>query len=620
MTRVKLHFLNSLQTKLALAFLLIALAPLSIVSLFAVRTADRTVETVVTSQLENVAADKQELLKRWLAERRADLEVVAGSHAVRSADPAIAGPYLNLLSHHYGVYRRFVIADRRGDVTFDTAGPPPRNVQDEPWFREALRGERSMSPVRLDPGGEESVFTIAAPVLTAEGTPSGAVCATVSTQSILQSVLAVSLGETGECYLVDRSGTFLVHKDPRRTLRESITGSGSFARVLGRSGPGKVYTDYRRIAVLGASRRVPGTDWYLVVEQDEQEAFASSYRLRRQIYAAIALTAVGAVAVSLLLAHSVSRPVMLLSEAATALSRGEFDHPSVHVATRRRDEIGHLRVAFESMADRLREFQVSLEQRADLTAAQLEQTDLRLQHTIQAAARSEHLAALGRLASGVAHEIRTPLASLKLYLQSLQDEIAHAPEMAEDYAIATRQVDRIEKTINHFLSFARPGEPVLARLAAERFVEEAVLIVRPRANHQGVALEVRIASHLPAVIGDFRQLGEAVVNLLVNALEAMPEGGRLCVAVLPERCPEEIAARDCVRIDVADTGPGIASESLPQVFEPFYTTKASGSGLGLAIVRGTLQRHGGTVRVRTAPGEGCTISLILPAAPPEDGS
>lgn len=618
--RVRRPLIDSLQVKLTLAFLLIALTPLGVGSLFAVRTADRAIESVVSSQLENMAADKQELLKRWMAERRADLEVVAGSAAARSADPELVGPYLNLLCAHYGVYRRFVIADRTGKVVFDTAGTPVRAAGDGAWLREASAGRRYMSPVRLASGSQESTFDIAAPILGADGVVGGAVCATVSTRSILQSVLAVSLGETGECYLVDRAGTFLVHKDPRKILRENITGSGSFARVFGQSGPGAVYTDYRRIAVLGASRAVPGTPWYLVVEQDEQEAFAPSYRLRWRIYAAIALSAIVAVAVSLLLAHYVSRPVELLSEAATAIARGEFDHPSVHAGTARRDEIGVLRAAFEDMADQLRERQISLQRRADQTAAQLEQTDRRLQHTIEAAARSEHLAAMGRLASGVAHEIRTPLASLKLYLQSVREEMTLAPDMAEDFQIAMRQVERIEKTIHHFLNFARPSEPVFTRLAASRFVEEALLVVRPRANHQKVAVVVERAPDLPPLFGDSRQLGEAVVNLLVNALEAMAEGGRLTITLAPETMPADGDSRPGVRIDVADTGPGIAPDDLARIFEPFYTTKASGSGLGLAIVRGTVERHGGVLRVRSDPGEGATFSLILPAAPSEDVS
>ena len=130
-----------------------------------------------------------------------------------------------------------------------------------------------------------------------------------------------------------------------------------------------------------------------------------------------------------------------------------------------------------------------------------------------------------------------------------------------------------------------------------------------------------VAAGLPGVRGDVRQLGEALVNLLVNALEVMPDGGRLSIRVcrrgpgwqrkLPT-CGEDPADRR-VRIEVADTGPGIKEADVDRLFEPFFTTKASGSGLGLAIVQQTVDRHGGTVAVRTQLGAGTTFSISLPA-------
>jgi two-component system NtrC family sensor kinase len=139
-----------------------------------------------------------------------------------------------------------------------------------------------------------------------------------------------------------------------------------------------------------------------------------------------------------------------------------------------------------------------------------------------------------------------------------------------------------------------------------------LVIVRPRANQQEVEIRTTIAADLPRVEADVRQLGEALVNLLANALEIMPDGGRLAIDVETETDYASGREQRWVRIDVTDSGPGIRDEDLDRLFEPFFTTKASGSGLGLAIVRGTLERHGGTVKVRTRPGEGTTFSLYLP--------
>ncbi len=611
---MKTTLLGSLQLRITLIFLLVALAPLAVVSVFAVRTADNVIAAIVTSQLENVAAEKQGLLERWIRERKADLEVVAGASPLGSLDPTRIASYLELVQSQYGVYSRFLVVDASGRVQFDTKSAEQKNLPaGDAGIHQALRGKTTMSPVHLEPGGNESVFFITTPIQAPSGNPLGAVRATVSTASILADVLRVSLGRTGESYLVDGEGTFLVHQHPHRILRENISRSETFSQIFGTTGRKPVYTDYRGVAVLGASRPVAGTDWHLVVEQDRDEAFAPSAELTRAIYLMIAATAAIAVLISWLLGYYVTAPVRTLSETARSLAAGNFDEALAGAHTRRHDEIGKLYAAFADMAGRLREHRDRLEHRVGLTEEELRKVELRLQKALQAAARSEHLAALGRLASGVAHEIRTPLASLKLFLQSCREALDDSPEDREDFCVAMRQILRIEATVNHFLQFARPREPVMADLDFRRLVDESAEIVGPRAKQQRVAMSCSVAEELPRVEGDLRQLSECLVNLMVNALDVMPEGGALTVSVSPENGSASAAATG-VRIDVADTGPGITPEDLQYLFEPFFTTKTGGSGLGLPIVQNTVQLHGGAVRVHTEPGAGATFSIHLPAA------
>ena len=517
---------------------------------------------------------------------------------------------MRLVQEQYGVYKRFVVAGPDGRTLYDSDGSAG-SQNDQACFRQLAGQATYMSEVSRDPGGEGSVFRIAQRVVGREGAQAGAVCATVSTQAILARVLSVSLGETGECYLVDHAGTFLAHREPQRILRENIAQSESFTNIFGGDGPRPIYTDYRGIAVLGASRAVTGTPWFVVVEQDRDEAFAGAYQMRRNIGLVIGLTVAGAITLSWVLASYVTSPIRVLSEAAYAMSRGDFEG-ALSAQTSRHDEIGALYAAFQHMASQLWDRHAQLQTRIGLTEAELQKAYDRLKSTLEAAARSEHLAALGRLAAGVDHEIRTPLTSLKLFLQSVQEEIAVSPEHSEDYRIAMRQVRRIETTINHFLDFARPREPVLADLDFERLLDDAMMVVGPRANQEEVEVSRRVAPGLPTVEGDMRQLGEAVVNLLVNALEAMPGKGRLSIAVGSQPAEPADGGSTGVRIDITDTGPGIKPADVPRLFEPFFTTKATGSGLGLAIVRGTVERHGGTIQVESHPGQGTTFSILLP--------
>ena len=202
-------------------------------------------------------------------------------------DPARIDPYVRLVQTQYGVYPRFVVVDRAGNTVADTAGAKATYAE-AAWFREAVQGQQYFSEVGPGDDGRESVFRLAAPIRDADGSIIGVACATVSTQAILARVLKVSLGETGECYLVDKTGTFLAHKEPARILRENIAQSESFPNIFSETAP---RPDLHRLPRHRGAGRVAagaGTQWYVVVEQDRDEAFASSDRLVRNIYIAIA--------------------------------------------------------------------------------------------------------------------------------------------------------------------------------------------------------------------------------------------------------------------------------------------------------------------------------------------
>jgi signal transduction histidine kinase len=585
-----------------LLFLLSALVPLSIVGAFSIRTAEELITTMVSNQLENVADDKAALLDRWMSERKSDLNVVAGSSILQSMDPERIAPYLQLVMENYKVYKRFVVLSGDGKLIFDSSGKTAIDIREQ-WYRHSSDGRLYTSDIFLDPHAHESVFHVSAPIVDSPGQVKGVTCATVGTQAILSMILTVSLGETGECYLVDREGTFLAHNDPNRILADNIAQSESFKKIFGAKGLKKIYTDYRNIEVLGASRKVAGQDWYLVVEQDRDEAFREADRLKRYVYLAIVFSLIGAVILAWLLSFYVANPIRALSEAADNLARGEFEHALV--TSNRTDEIGMLYGAFGSMAKQLQARQHSLEEKVGLTEAELRKTEL-------AAARSQQLAALGRLAAGVTHEIRTPIASLKLFLESVEAEIEISPEYEEDFHVAMGQIKRMEATINRFLDFARPQEPILSLIAPQDIIKEALLVVRPKANQQETVVRVNIDGALPEIQGDKKQLGEALVNLMVNSLESMTHRGQLTVAARTDTCQTANGPTNCVVISVSDTGYGIEESNYEKIFDPFFTTKASGTGLGLSIVQTVVRGHGGEIIVESVAGRGTTFHLFLP--------
>ena len=212
----------------------------------------------------------------------------------------------------------------------------------------------------------------------------------------------------------------------------------------------------------------------------------------------------------------------------------------------------------------------------------------------------------------MAHEIRTPLTSIKLFLETVHGEIEISPEYEEDLTIAMGQIKRIEEAINRFLDFTKPQELILSEIDVVQLIEDVVFMIRPMANKQECLLEIEIDSDLPKIDGDKKFLEEAMVNLFVNSLEAMPNNGKIFVTAAMDHFDHNGQIIPSIRIDIKDTGPGISDDHIGLIFEPFFTTKSSGTGLGLPLVINTIKRHGGDMRVKSYEGHGAIFSLFLP--------
>ena len=227
--------------------------------------------------------------------------------------------------------------------------------------------------------------------------------------------------------------------------------------------------------------------------------------------------------------------------------------------------------------------------------------------------RGEKLSALHTLSAGVAHEIRNPLSALDLNLHLLHEEVTAEPvnqEPVQRYLeIVNTEVRRIRGIVDNFLRFARPTSLVLGEVKLDEVVRHIVELVKYEAQERGVEIAVDFPTDLPDVWGDETQLGQIFLNLMINAVQAMPEGGTL--RILGKN--GTAAGRSTIDVSVTDTGVGITKADLSKVFEPFFSTKPSGNGLGLAIAYRIVEDHHGTIRVTSQEGVGTTFALSFPA-------
>jgi signal transduction histidine kinase len=237
--------------------------------------------------------------------------------------------------------------------------------------------------------------------------------------------------------------------------------------------------------------------------------------------------------------------------------------------------------------------------------AALAARDESLQRLQQMQLQSERLAAVGRMAAHVTHEVRNPLSSIGLNVELLEEELADAGPEAKDLLRAVhREIERLTGITEEYLRLARLPSPQLEPEDLGELARAAAEFVRPELTAAKVKLELEIEPALPLCALDEAQIRQVLLNLLKNAREAMPEGGAVRLAVR--------AADNGLLMSVADDGSGMTEEQRARIFDPFYTTKARGTGLGLPLSQQIVVAHGGTIRCQSAAGEGTVFEIWLP--------
>jgi signal transduction histidine kinase len=297
----------------------------------------------------------------------------------------------------------------------------------------------------------------------------------------------------------------------------------------------------------------------------------------------------GAVAICgallVVLTYLIQRPMVELQQKIAQLGSGDLN-VSVSFA-HRNDEIGDLGRNFNQMVQQLRESRVEIER--------LHRTQM---------SRAEHLATLGELATGLAHEIRNPLAGIAGVIEIIGRDLPTTSPARSVVKDVRQEVARINHIVSDLLQTARPHPPRVRKSDLNITVEHAVMLGRQQALAKSIDISLHKDPSLPPVEHDSDQIHQVLLNLLLNALQAIDLNGKITVTVRPQG-PMAV-------VEVADNGRGIPPEHLPNIFRPFYTTKGEGTGLGLSLARRIVEDHQGRIDVTSAVGQGTTFAVVLP--------
>lgn len=308
-------------------------------------------------------------------------------------------------------------------------------------------------------------------------------------------------------------------------------------------------------------------------------------------------------------AQRISRPLRTLEEGAMHIADGTYKSAISVKAPR---EITNLAHSLNQMAKQLEEEKDELENWTNTLEQKVDERTEELKKINDQLFRSEKLASLGKLAAGVAHEINNPLTGVLTNSSLLLEDLEDGDSRKEDVQVIVNETIRCREIVKRLLDFARQTKPQKKQSDLNSLIENIILLVRNQSAFRNIIIKKILDPSIPEVMVDADQIQQVFINFILNASEAMPNGGQLVVE------SRMTANKDFIEIKITDSGAGISDKDKRRIFDPFFTTKQQGTGLGLSISHGIIERHGGKIILDSELGKGTTFTIFLPVNNPHD--
>ncbi|MCC6153749.1 MAG: sensor histidine kinase [Candidatus Hydrogenedentes bacterium] len=588
--------------------LILSVVPLLIMASQGYHCGKQAIVEKTNDHLLSIMTSRSALVSTWFDQRFSELDVVASSPSVarccahyldlseEKIDQEVTAMLRSVLNR-VNAYDEIAVLGRDGtvisDVTRDSAATIPEKAA---VFIETVKnadGFQMQTPL-LETDG--NVVMRIGRRIREGGAHAGMILAKLNLTKGLDPLLQSrdGMGQTGKVYLTWLGGSAHISQKPqapeimtepfadgeRVALRVAPT--MSVAHQDRDTTAAKLsYTDYRGREVWARASVVAPHDIALVVEQDTSEALAWLHRLIVRVVLTGTVTIVVIVIVAMWTSRRLGEPLRVLARVAHQVRAGATDERIGPMHSAEADEV---RKAFNQMLD-------------ELAAKQRELV------------RTATLATVGELSSSIVHEMRNPLSSIKMNLQSLKREVEPNPANRELAEIADEQARRLDRMLDDLLQYGRPIEVRLEPVGFDDLLKSVAPVVADLARSRQVAIKPQDELLGVKLMLDPEQMCRVMTNLLVNAIQATPSGGTVIV-----RARKDALSGNTGSIDVIDSGAGLSGEAKERVFSPFFTTKESGTGLGLANVKKIVELHGGVVTAANATGGGAVFSIRLPLA------
>lgn len=662
----KSFFNLSIRAKLVIALLAIASVPLSIGGAYAVYYSIKALENTALHHLEHEVSSKASDIEKFLKTVHNDALYLSQSSGMRDFVGNVKSSRLrNMLEEEYLAFSKsrpyyyqiryinekgneVVRVDSDGKSSFITPSEKLQFKGDRYYFIDAMKyekGECYVSPMDLNiEWGKvelphKPVVRIATGVFDSKDKRQGIVIVNIFADYLIQQMQMMNIAKGGSTYLVNKDGFYLTRLNSQTLDKGFILGStegldkdfskDAAAKVLsGKTGTVKEPSMIVSYAPIHTGDVISKDYWILVLEYPKAQIFASVARLRF-VYIVIGIISIlSSVVVGVWMARRLTRPILELHKEVEWIAEGDFNH-KLDITTG--DEIEGLAERFNNMVDVLKESREKILKWNEELKAEVEKRtlELELSHSEQQQMekqlhQADKMASIGELSAGIAHEIGNPLASIKTVIQAMEGDSPLKGEQRKYLNRILKEVDRLAAFIKTFSNFAHPSVKQSSACRVDRVLKDVLFLVRKEAMKQGIIIDEAIGNDNLNVQIDPQQMQQIFINLLLNAIQAMPEGGNIRIEAgcngaadkdaetIHEMNSGQGSAQGFVKVSISDTGCGISQEQMDKIFNPFFTTKPNGTGLGLSIVQKIINECNGRITVSSAAGKGTTFNVFLP--------
>lgn len=585
----QIHAFRRLSTRLLFTLTMLSAVPLIIVGFFMRSVTQETMSEYIINQNNLIARRAGNEIRLFLNTPNTLLNILLGTKDIIDMNPFTQKLILNKVITDQPMFERIFTMDTLGaELTTSEFSPQTVNYREQSFFTQSIAGNNYISPVQFNEAQEP--YILSSRPIRQFNRIVGVLAAEINLKSIWNLVDEIRIGETGYAFVVGGEGQLIAHPEKMKVINQAmVIDIDLLTRAKRDTISSREFESPEGDVMLGTFAYLPEIDWVIIIQQPIDEAFSVASTMLYQIFAFVAFVIIMAVLLAYLLEKRITAPITTLVNGVKRYAEGDMDF---RIKIERYEEIAVLAEEFNAMAGNLLENQRKLR-------------------------RVERLAAMSKFATLVSHEIRNPLNSMNINMQILKRELENPEGDLEKkrkyFDIITSEINRMENLIKNFLMISRPPRFDFFPNDMHGILDEVVLMHSANAEQQNVKIEKRYFSKKILAGVDRDQMKQVFHNIVINAFQAMPDGGELTIKTKLKKARNRLDQNvPSVRIEFIDTGVGIPADKIKDIFEVYYTMKKSGTGLGLSIARQIIEGHFGTIEVESDLGVGSKIIVSLP--------